>query len=390
MSNFSRSEANMPASPDCRCSRVGADPISPEVTPRQRAALGLSLLSLAALAPLAVALACQPAEDHAVKPKKSVELKGDVRAPPAAVPVATVDPMPRRLWVQPGSPAKKVADALRAEHPNDAALLDRIAETPAAVWLGGWTKEPQKAVASIVSEARRQSAVPVLVAYNIPNRDCGQHSAGGKADGKSYLAWIEQVAAGVGKGEAIVVLEPDALTQLDCLTDAQRDERLALLRAAVTTFGAHPGARVYLDGGHPDSLPVSEMAARLEDAGVRQSRGFALNVSNFVATGKNIKYGDALSRTLGGDLHYVVDTSRNGHGANGEWCNPFGRALGEDPTLNPGLRRGDAFLWVKRPGESDGTCHGGPAAGQFWGGYALELAKAAWEPELPAVVDASR
>ncbi|GDX81043.1 hypothetical protein LBMAG42_28540 [Deltaproteobacteria bacterium] len=369
---------------------MATDPISPEVTPRQRVAVGLSLLSLVALAPLAVALACQPAEDHSVKPQKPVELKGDVKAPPAAVPAAPLDPMPRRLWTQPGAPAKKVADALRAQNPDDAALLDRMAKTPAGVWLGGWTKDPKKTVASIVAEAARTSAVPVLVAYNIPNRDCGQHSAGGKADGKSYLTWISEVAAGVGSGDAIVVLEPDALTQLDCLTAAQREERLGLLRAAVTTFQDHPGARVYLDGGHPDALSVTEMAARLDEAGVHQSRGFALNVSNFVSTKKNILYGDQVARILGDDLRYVIDTSRNGHGANGEWCNPFGRALGEDPTLNPGLRRGDAFLWVKRPGESDGTCHGGPAAGQFWGGYALELAKAAWEPELPAVVDATR
>jgi endoglucanase len=31
-------------------------------------------------------------------------------------------------------------------------------------------------------------------------------------------------------------------------------------------------------------------------------------------------------------------------------------------------------LWVKRPGESDGSCNGGPAAGQWWRDKALELA----------------
>lgn len=33
----------------------------------------------------------------------------------------------------------------------------------------------------------------------------------------------------------------------------------------------------------------------------------------------------------------------------------------------------DAFLWVKPPGESDGTCNGGPPAGKFWLDYALGL-----------------
>ena len=57
------------------------------------------------------------------------------------------------------------------------------------------------------------------------------------------------------------------------------------------------------------------------------------------------------------------------------WCNPPGRALGETPTTKTGNPRVDAYLWVKRPGESDGACgRGAPAAGQWWPQYALELA----------------
>jgi endoglucanase len=77
----------------------------------------------------------------------------------------------------------------------------------------------------------------------------------------------------------------------------------------------------------------------------------------------------------------VIDTSRNGRGpaADGDWCNPLGRALGARPTAATGVWRQDASLWVKHPGESDGPCHGGPAAGQWWPDYALGLAqRAAW------------
>ena len=35
----------------------------------------------------------------------------------------------------------------------------------------------------------------------------------------------------------------------------------------------------------------------------------------------------------------------------------------------------DALLWVKLPGESDGTCNGGPAAGAWFPSMALELAR---------------
>jgi endoglucanase len=89
-------------------------------------------------------------------------------------------------------------------------------------------------------------------------------------------------------------------------------------------------------------------------------------------------YGGQLSRLIGGK-HFIVDTSRNGLGPapDGSWCNPSGRALGERPTTATGDPLADAYFWIKRPGESDGTCNGGPAAGQWWGDYALGLAKRA-------------
>ena len=78
-----------------------------------------------------------------------------------------------------------------------------------------------------------------------------------------------------------------------------------------------------------------------------------------------------LSAMLGG-AHFTIDTSRNGDGplpGNREeaWCNPPGRALGVPPTDDTGDERIDAYLWIKRPGDSDGTCRGGPAAGARWG-----------------------
>jgi len=39
----------------------------------------------------------------------------------------------------------------------------------------------------------------------------------------------------------------------------------------------------------------------------------------------------------------------------------------------------DAYLWIKTPGESDGTCNGGPKAGQWWADYALGLARSAMQ-----------
>jgi len=363
-----------------------ADPITEDVTPSQRAALGLSLGACFALAPVAVSLACGAPPEAPAPVPTARSFGGEARAPAAPPLPKGVDPLPRKLWVQPESPVQEVAEALRPKHPDDAELLDRLANEPTAIWLGGWTKDPKKTVAGIVSAAAKEEAIPVLVPYNIPNRDCGQYSAGGEAGAKAYQKWIGDVAAGLGQHPAIVILEPDSLTVMDCLTDLGMDERLALLGDAVTALSADKQARIYLDGGHPNALPVDEMAARLQAAGVERTRGFALNVSNFVSTKDNVRYGEALAARLGA-AQYVVDTSRNGRGASGDWCNPFGRALGEEPSTHTGLAHADAYLWVKRPGESDGACHGGPPAGKFWGAYALELAKASWEPELKAVAD---
>jgi endoglucanase len=97
-----------------------------------------------------------------------------------------------------------------------------------------------------------------------------------------------------------------------------------------------------------------------------------------MTTASQRTYGDQLSGLIGGK-HYIVDTSRNGLGptADGEWCNPSGRALGDRPTAATGDVLADAYFWIKRPGESDGTCNGGPAAGAWWADYALGLAKRA-------------
>jgi endoglucanase len=80
----------------------------------------------------------------------------------------------------------------------------------------------------------------------------------------------------------------------------------------------------------------------------------------------------------------VIDTSRNGNGPDTSagdtpnWCNPPGRALGPNPSTNTGMQQVDAFLWVKQPGSSDGSCRPGePRAGQWWPDYALELARGA-------------
>jgi endoglucanase len=223
--------------------------------------------------------------------------------------------------------------------------------------------------------------VPVLVAYNIPARDCGSHSAGGAEQTAGYRAWIRAFADGLDDGPAAVIVEPDALAQLSCLKSPARTERVQLLRYAVDMLTAHPDVAVYLDASHAGWIPEDEMAQRLAAAGVRSARGFALNVSFFGRTADEVGYGRRISAAIDHETPFIIDTSRNGRGPtpDREWCNPPGRALGELPDTSPPDPLVDAYLWIKHPGYSDGTCNGGPPAGQWWAEYAAGLAeRAAW------------
>lgn len=286
----------------------------------------------------------------------------------------------RSLYADPDSQAMRQLATYQAD--GRTALAEKLrplAEAPTATWFTG--HPPRAAAEQLTSAAAAAGTLPVLVAYDIPDRDCGSQSAGGALDGTAYLAWVRELAAGIGDRPAVVVLEPDAiaLSITDC-ADLDRQTRYGLLRDAVEVLATLPQTHVYLDAGHSDwvqDLPT--LAAALRASGIEQAAGFSLNVSNFQTTDASVVYGRRLSKLLGG-AHFVVDTSRNGSGApdTGDgfsWCNPAGATIGRTPSTLTGERLVDAWLWVKRPGESDGACRPGePAAGEWWPEYALSLA----------------
>jgi endoglucanase len=283
----------------------------------------------------------------------------------------------KRLYVDPASPARRQAEAWARSRPADAALLRVIADQPQAIWLGDWVRDIRGEVDRRVSTITGAGALPVFVVYNIPHRDCGLYSAGGARGGDDYRRWILGFARGLNNRAAVVILEPDALPSLDCLPARFQDERYVLMREAVQVLSG-AGAAVYVDAGNANWKQPPVMADRLRKAGIELATGFSLNVSNFHSLQVNLSYGERLSRLVGGK-HFVIDTSRNGRGAaiEREWCNAPNQALGRAPTTRTGNPLADAYLWVKTPGQSDGTCNGGPRAGEWWAAYALELSRAA-------------
>ncbi|MER5464265.1 glycoside hydrolase family 6 protein [Streptomyces sp. NPDC002668] len=361
-----------------------------------------AVVAAAAAAGAAGVLAQTSADDEKKRAAPSVT-KATVPAPLPAVPSATpTRPRPSASpsrapapspSVAPGRarndttpavlyrhPESQVLDWVRAHRsdPRRTVIESRIAARPSAVWFTEYDPGAVTGrVRSVTSAAAAVNRTAVLVAYAIPDRDCGGASEGGAPDLGAYDGWVREFAAGLGDKPVLVILEPDSIAQADCLSAEQRSARFAALgRAARTMKAANPRAKVYFDAGHSGWRPAAEQAAALRSAQAGTSGdGIFTNVSNFHSTADEVAYARRVLAALGGrpGLGAVIDTSRNGNGAPpaGQWCDPAGRAIGRAPTTDTGEAGIDAYLWVKLPGESDG-CKG--EAGSFTPDYAYELA----------------
>lgn len=227
-----------------------------------------------------------------------------------------------RLAVPKANPdaVRQIADLKSNDNRNAARLIERIIQTPQADWItGGTSAQVRQDVRAIVNRAHGRGTIPVLVAYNIPFRDCAQFSAGGATTVGEYTAWIDAFAAGIGNRTAAVILEPDGLgiipwydpygdadgtTTLEWCQPVEADpttaatDRFAMLNYAVDALKARPNVDVYLDGTHSAWLGVGDVADRLVRAGVDRADGFYLNVSNYQLTSNSVQYGSWVSACI--------------------------------------------------------------------------------------------
>jgi endoglucanase len=242
---------------------------------------------------------------------------------------------------KPNAGATKQISELIANHNNaDAKLIRQMIKLPQAVWFTQGTPDTVKQnVMKTMERAAGQNAVPVLVAYNIPFRDCAQFSAGGATTVAEYKAWIDGFAAGIGSGKAVVILEPDSLGIIPWYDPfGSRDtwvtnpnyewcqpaeasqataaaDRFAMLNYAVNKLKANAGTSVYLDGTHSGWLGAGDAADRLIQAGVANADGFFLNVSNYVVDIRLQKYGTWVAKCIAFGSNPA--SWGNGHT---EWC----------------------------------------------------------------------
>src|SRR5690606_11187563 len=86
------------------------------------------------------------------------------------------------FFVDPQSNASRQAEEWAESRPEDAALMERLGQQSQADWFGDWTADPRGEIGDRVSQIVDAGALPVLVFYTIPYRDCGLYSAGGAND----------------------------------------------------------------------------------------------------------------------------------------------------------------------------------------------------------------
>jgi cellulose 1,4-beta-cellobiosidase len=187
---------------------------------------------------------------------------------------------------------------------------------------------------------------------------------------------------------------------------------------ALQKFGAIPNVYNYIDVAHhgwvgwdDNFRPTAQLIADTvrQSGSVNNVHGFISNTSNYSALVEPYitvndqtrpskwidwnRYNDEssfvqafrqelITQGMPSGIGMLIDTSRNGWGGSarptgpvttgtideqvngsrvdrrihkGNWCNQAGAGLGERPRANPGPAGVDAYVWIKPPGESDGS-----------------------------------
>lgn len=328
--------------------------------------------------------------------------------------------------------------------PDKKELLEKAARYPTGLWLDRIAA--LKALPGWLDEATAQQTkvgkpvVPVIVVYDLPNRDCSAKASSGelKAEAKGEQRYrrefIDPIAAEFAKRpdeRVAVILEPDSLANMATNMDVPKCAASADLYKRSVAYAisklSMPHVYLYVDAAHagwlgwPANLEaISQIFGEVLDmaGGAERVRGFATNVSNYNALdgqwGWKLEtsnpcpneycYVEKLDETLRATgitgKGYIVDTSRNGVAETrsrwGHWCNIKGAGLGARPEVAPRPLL-DAYFWVKPPGDSDGvsdpsaprfdeycastdSAADAPQAGHWFASYFLQLAENANPP----------
>ncbi|OUM60879.1 glycoside hydrolase family 6 protein, partial [Piromyces sp. E2] len=276
---------------------------------------------------------------------------------------------------------EEVESSIPSLTPELQAKAEKVKDVPTAVWLA-WDGAPAEVEGHLVAAGSSQTVVFLL--YMIPTRDCNSlASAGGASDLNKYIGYVDNISNTIRshpETNVVMVVEPDTLGNLVTGTSEACKNVHTLhknaLSYAINVFGAMDNVSVYLDAAH--GMWLSEYADEtaavireiLDNAPNGKIRGFSTNVSNFQPIYTEYEYYLKLTASLEAlgitGMHFILDTGRNGadvyesFGKTKTWCNFIGTGLGERPKANPDASMPliDAYMWLKTPGEADGSAVG--------------------------------
>lgn len=261
-----------------------------------------------------------------------------------------------------------------------------------------------------------RSLVVTLVVYNTPMRDCSAGASAGEMPGNGYgvqrykAEFIDKIVSMLSrfrenpKVKFAFVLEPDVIANYvsngQCRGTFEGPAKysniiyIEALSYAVERLSTVARSHIYVDVGHngwtgsgPNFDGTIQFLDKLTKIQNNRIRGFASNVSNFRATEDEEAYLRRIIARFPGKAG-LIDTSRNGaYVAPEVWCNPRSMGMGPRFKVNPAAGI-DAYMYIKRPGESDGAswdwgCSGSanlsnaPAAGQWFHEGLLQLIRGA-------------
>lgn len=304
-------------------------------------------------------------------------------------------------------------DTVAAQH--TAVWIDRTAAIEGSAEVMGVEEHLDEAVRKLAEDPSRPMLITFVV-YNLPNRDCAALASNGELrlenDGmrKYKEEYIDEIVSILGaKPEyeslrIVTVIEPDSLPNMVTNLEAFPDCRVAQpayeegIAYAIEQLSTLDNVYIYLDIAHSAWLgwehgdnAAAQYKKVLEMAGGEELvQGFATNVSNYSTLRETFNPFDNVNanqgiiidfyewnrvideRTFVAQMRdhfpnhgFVIDTGRNGWPDNangprdgrthrGNWCNVDGAGIGELPTPAPATGI-DAYVWIKPPGESDGT-----------------------------------
>jgi hypothetical protein len=279
-----------------------------------------------------------------------------------------------------------MAPAYNGSSGTTRALLGKVFLRPRMRWFGYWY--PVDTIGSFISDYLQQStggSPNVMAQFALFSLSPWEGDACRRlptaAEQQSYRDRTDAVARAIGSTRAAIVLQPD-LPFANCVP---RHSLIPMREVAYSArvLSALPHTTVYIDAGAGDWPSVGEAAAQLRAAGVRYTRGFALNATHYDSTDSEVRFGArvvaALTRMGLPGKHFVVNTSSNGHGFtyqqlhsastfdNARVCRSRSdrvcASLGVPPTTdvaNPrwhlsatarrlAARYTDAYMWIGRP-----------------------------------------